>query len=55
LFCSGGYSAVHLEMLVLTNNNDVLFDFLRKNNVLFDFCSDCVRLAMDDCIFVAKS
>jgi len=32
-------SAIRLEMLGLTNNNDILFNLLRKNNVLFDFGS----------------
>jgi len=53
-FCNG-VSAIRLELLGLTNNNDLLFDFLRKNNVLFDFGSNCVHLAMYDCIFLAKS
>ena len=37
-------SPIHFEELIaLTSNNDVLFDFLRRNNVLFDFGSDCAR------------
>ena len=35
-------SLIHFEELIeLANNNEVLFDFLRKNNALFDFGSDC--------------
>jgi len=35
-------SPIHFEELIgLTNNNEDLFDFLRKNNVLFDFGSNC--------------
>ena len=36
-------SPIHFEeLIVLTNNIEVLFDFLRKNN-MFDFGSDCIR------------
>jgi len=32
-------SPIHFEELIgLMNNNEALFDFLRKNNALFHFC-----------------
>ena len=55
LFCYFAFTDSCQKMVCLSNNIDVLFDFLWKNNVLFDFCSVCICLFTDDCIFVAKS